>query len=360
MPPLPIFGPTRLALHRAGPAMLPLAADRGTLMPDAARGRNPTRGGSIPLVEVLFMIRVHQLAWRLLAIVLATATLLGCSDDVGKKAKAIVDRGDALYTNSSYEEAVAEYSKAIELVPDLADAYGKRGNAYANGGDDESAIADFTKAIELDPSGAEAYINRAHSYRRKKRTEDAIRDLTVAIQRKPGNESFHRFRAELYENSGDMEKAIADLTEIIRIAPDPVLAYEARGGAYQRIGDQPHADADFAKMRELQHAAIDRVVAKVTEDIQIASDEAKPDLLSEAVGSWRRRAISLRRSWTIPRSSPSGRTSPAATSIAATSISPMRSSIRRLRTSRGPSTWIPSSLTPITCGAAPTRRSVTR
>jgi tetratricopeptide (TPR) repeat protein len=38
---------------------------------------------------------------------------------------------------------------------------------YRNKGEFDKAIADFSKAIELDPNYAEAYFNRAYAYHRK-------------------------------------------------------------------------------------------------------------------------------------------------------------------------------------------------
>ena len=47
-----------------------------------------------------------------------------------------------------------------------AQDYTKRGIAFYHSGDLEQAIADFTKAIELDPDDAKAYNNRGVAYRK--------------------------------------------------------------------------------------------------------------------------------------------------------------------------------------------------
>ena len=41
------------------------------------------------------------------------------------------------------------YNRAIELDPDLAEAYSNRGHTYHDLGDYEQAIADYNRAIEL-------------------------------------------------------------------------------------------------------------------------------------------------------------------------------------------------------------------
>ena len=49
-----------------------------------------------------------------------------------------------------YQEAIADYTRAIELEPDHADFYQERGVAYESAGDDVRAMEDYLTAILLD------------------------------------------------------------------------------------------------------------------------------------------------------------------------------------------------------------------
>ena len=53
-----------------------------------------------------------------------------------------------------YSEAIADYSIAIELNPNYAEAYNNRGLAKYNLKKYSEVIADLDKAIELDPNFA--------------------------------------------------------------------------------------------------------------------------------------------------------------------------------------------------------------
>jgi tetratricopeptide (TPR) repeat protein len=68
---------------------------------------------------------------------------------------------------AGYNKAIADYSQAISLDPNLAGAYKVRGVAYINIGDYDRAIADCNQAIRLDPNNAAAYINRGIVYHKK-------------------------------------------------------------------------------------------------------------------------------------------------------------------------------------------------
>ena len=75
------------------------------------------------------------------------------------------------------EQAIADYTKAIEANSHYADAYAGRGIVYQAKGDNDHSIADYTKAIEIDPRYAEAYVGRGMIYRLNGDSDHAIRRL---------------------------------------------------------------------------------------------------------------------------------------------------------------------------------------
>jgi tetratricopeptide (TPR) repeat protein len=76
--------------------------------------------------------------------------------------KDLVKEGVKKSLNSDAVNAIADFTKAIELDPTNQEAYYYRGNALFNTGDFKGAINDLSKAIELNASYADAYFNRAN------------------------------------------------------------------------------------------------------------------------------------------------------------------------------------------------------
>jgi tetratricopeptide (TPR) repeat protein len=68
----------------------------------------------------------------------------------------------AIYADKGlWDEAIAEYNRAIELNPRFVEAYFARGVAHIEGkGQYDKAISDFTEAIKIAPEDADAYNNR--------------------------------------------------------------------------------------------------------------------------------------------------------------------------------------------------------
>ena len=62
------------------------------------------------------------------------------------------------------DKAIEDYTKAIELNPQHANAYHNRGLAWSKKGDRDKAIEDYNKAIELNPQYADAYNNRGNAW----------------------------------------------------------------------------------------------------------------------------------------------------------------------------------------------------
>jgi hypothetical protein len=61
----------------------------------------------------------------------------------------------------NYQQAVEQFTYALEIDPQQARIYYNRGSICSQLGQTQNAIADFTQAIRLDPTLAKAYYNRA-------------------------------------------------------------------------------------------------------------------------------------------------------------------------------------------------------
>ena len=149
------------------------------------------------------------------------------------------------------DEAIADYTEAIQLVPNDARVYSRRAIGYARKGELDEAIGDFTEAIGLDPKNALAYAGRGIVYRDNGDCEKAIADFSEAIRLKPKFAIAYCGRGCAYGDKGDLTKAIADQAEAIRLDPKLAAAYYNRSVAYERKGEQAKAKEDFDQAKKL-------------------------------------------------------------------------------------------------------------
>ncbi|MCX6064256.1 MAG: tetratricopeptide repeat protein [Chloroflexi bacterium] len=84
------------------------------------------------------------------------------------------------------------------------------------------AIADYTRAIELDPRLAEGYNSRAYIYMVQKAYATALPDLDRAIQLRPGYVNALMNRGDIYNYyyAINYERAVADYDQVLKADPN--------------------------------------------------------------------------------------------------------------------------------------------
>lgn len=116
-------------------------------------------------------------------------------------------------------EAIAHYTRAIELDPAFTKAYHGRGVARAQSGDLDGALADFSRAIELDPAFAKAYRNRGLVRLHQGQPAAAVEDLTRALALSDGDAELYVLRAGGRLAQSDVHGAIEDYTVALARQP---------------------------------------------------------------------------------------------------------------------------------------------
>jgi len=166
------------------------------------------------------------------------------------KAFDFINRGYA-YTNlKRYDLALSDLNQAIQLNPNLAQAYGNSGIVFVEIGDYSSAIDSFTKAIEIDNSNASYYANLAFSYAQIKNYSQAISSYIDAIKIEPNNVSLHLDLAFVYLCINQFEKALDEYSTLINLNSSNTELYIYRAGLYYKLNDFQSAIFDYTKAIE--------------------------------------------------------------------------------------------------------------
>ncbi|MER5405002.1 tetratricopeptide repeat protein [Streptomyces sp. NPDC002769] len=165
--------------------------------------------------------------------------------DERRQALARVVRGSALRHGGAYEEALAEYDRAIALDPGLARAY--RGRALGrNGlGDYENGITDLDRAAALAPDDAETISVRGEYRRILGHDAEAIGDLDRAIALDPSYHFAWASRGATRQRLGQLAEALADLNRALEIKPDYPWALGRRARVWRGLGEPARQLADL-------------------------------------------------------------------------------------------------------------------
>ena len=117
------------------------------------------------------------------------------------------------YKKGDFNNAIAEYTEAIENDPNNNEAYYYRGAAFLKTGEDEEALSDFIQSIELDPRHLESYL----------------------------------YLEWILAQRGEFDTIIIYWDEFLELEPDHAQAYLNRGRAYYYQGDWVEALNDVKK-----------------------------------------------------------------------------------------------------------------
>ncbi len=153
--------------------------------------------------------------------------------------------------NKVWKTDLSLWDDVVKKSPTKARAYGNRGNAYDKMGLIDNAIADYTKAVELDSLFSIAWSNRGTIYANQQKIDFALLDLNKALEINPNFVLARWNRGVIYGTLAKWENAIIDYNRVIEIDNDFTDAFYNRGVAYANLGDWNKALTDFKKTTEL-------------------------------------------------------------------------------------------------------------
>jgi tetratricopeptide (TPR) repeat protein len=188
--------------------------------------------------------------------VIGISFALACGQTL-RKPEEYLGRGYSRLEHDDLAGALADFNKAIELLPKYAAAYSARAAVKKKMGDTEGALADLSRSIELTPDVAIPYYTRAFILLERKDFDGAIKDFDKALEIQPNLAIVYRNRADAKRargQTGDAAAAIADYGKVIEIEPqnpDVYFVYFERGALRQTQSDLDGALADYSKAIEI-------------------------------------------------------------------------------------------------------------
>lgn len=141
-------------------------------------------------------------------------------------AEALFYRGECHLVEGHLTEAEADYRAAIAVESDDAIYYHRLGEALLEQERPEEALAEFTKAIELEDA-SEYLRGRARALMALEKPDEALADINKSIDLEPEAESL-QVRAELLAALGKRDEAIENYSTAISLDPFDPKSWHAR------------------------------------------------------------------------------------------------------------------------------------
>lgn len=150
--------------------------------------------------------------------------------------------------NDAPNSAYAHYLYANQIVK-AALAYPQSDTAKLNSVYD-NALAEYVRAVEIYPTYAEFYSEVAATHRKKKNPTEALKYYDLALKHDPQLPQAYNGKGVIYFNAGKYNEAKAFFLEALKYNPSDGTAMGNVGSCYLALGDNDHAITYLLKALE--------------------------------------------------------------------------------------------------------------
>ncbi|MBI4482071.1 MAG: tetratricopeptide repeat protein [Acidobacteria bacterium] len=177
--------------------------------------------------------------------------------------KQLMEAGMALSGQGKYDEAVAEFKKALELDAQQAYVWANLADTYAKAQRYPEALEAFNKAIELQPNEAAFHQNLGSVYARMGKQAEAEAAFKKAAEMNPGGAAQNWYNmGATYVNAGKTQEAVAAFQKAIELDPKYAKAYYQLGVSLIGTNKIPEGVQTLKKFVELAPNDPDAAAAK--------------------------------------------------------------------------------------------------
>lgn len=165
------------------------------------------------------------------------------------------------YTHAHFgqsKEALADFTRAIELDPKVATSYMNRGFVENDLKQAANAVKDFETAINLRPKYGEAHLGLAYANLQLRRSNPALKEADAAAKLMGESKGTHLARAEAYRQEIKLRQAEDEFREALKFAPDDEPTLVALAGILYHLH---HYDESIKELKlALGHSTQDGVI----------------------------------------------------------------------------------------------------
>jgi tetratricopeptide (TPR) repeat protein len=133
------------------------------------------------------------------------------------------------------EQAVQDFTQALEIDPQIATGYMNRGYVYNDMRMATKAEQDFRQALSLNPNYGEAHLGLAYALLQLRRSSAALKEASLAAKLLPDSGSLHLAKAEAYRQRAMWTHAKDEYAAALKLDPNEVTPYLALAEVQYRL-----------------------------------------------------------------------------------------------------------------------------
>ena len=193
------------------------------------------------------MMRVTSCVIVVVVAVLSAA----CKSDPQATARQHLAKGDQQLERKAYPEAIIEYRRAVQADPRLGQARLQLAFAYAVTGDGVNALREYVRAADLLPEDRDAQAKAGTFMLLAGQFTDAQALADRMLKRDPNDAHAHILRANALAGLKDAEGAVAAFEKAVSLDPDRAGTYSELGTVQLASGNREAAEKSFRRAVEV-------------------------------------------------------------------------------------------------------------
>lgn len=210
------------------------------------------------------------------AFFLSLALLAGCHRDPNVRKQKYLESGQRYSAQGKDREAAIQYSNALKIDKNFADAHYALAQTYVHMGSLGAAYGELQKTVHLQPGNTQARIDLGNMLLAGGKIDDAQAQGSAAMEAQPNNADVHALLSRIAAQRGQKDVAMIEIHRALELAPNEAALHETL--ALLEAGDSAQSSSvedEFKKAAALDPKAVNA-------RLLLASFYAKNGRLQEA------------------------------------------------------------------------------
>ena len=162
------------------------------------------------------------------------------------------DLGTAQNDFGLHDHAAESYRRALKLRPDFAEAHYNLGNTFRNLGQHAEAVTCYRQGIKLNPNIAVIHNNLGNALKDLGQFDEAVDCFKHALHTSPEYAEAHNNLAKTFEKMGRLDEAEASYFRALEIRPDYAEIHVNLGNILKEQGRSDEAEASYRQALTLK------------------------------------------------------------------------------------------------------------
>jgi Tfp pilus assembly protein PilF len=223
---------------------------------DSSKGRNQVESGfkaSQFTIDGARKPRNHRTApgrtaFAIVALFLSLTLLSGCFRDPNVRKHKYLESGQKYSAQGKDREAAIQFSNALKIDKNFAEAHYALAQTYLHLGAFSSAYSELLKTVNLQPANVKARIDLGNMLLAGNKIDDAQAQAAAALASQPSNADVHALLARIAARQGQKDIAMTEIHRALELAPNEAALHETL--ALMEVGDSTQGAAVEDEMKK--------------------------------------------------------------------------------------------------------------